>query len=364
MMVYAWLTATFISRTNFGTMKFQDSLLGWVSKGSSAAHYVKTRPPNRQPWSLESIRWMKRCLRDCYKHHATCAKLRQLLPVHQPPKYLIDLESAGDGRICIVDTKGVQEDNLHFSILSYSWGSGQTSKTTPGNLKQRLIGFPFTDLPLTIQDAMTVTQALGLRYLWVDAICIQQDSDRQLFQQQLDAVLGLYAQATVVISAACADHSDAGFLKPRNQHYHQYDLGLTILDNGQRLDSRITLLERGFKKQREPVDTRIWTLQERNNAFCSFRFESEQVLWQCQETTCADGEVDMLPPYPDAYNAPTFDGSIFPSMLSTISARYYEGNLRKYLEHVSDFSKRQYTYFDNRLDAFALSASSMAKNMG
>jgi len=307
---------------------------------------------------------MKRCLRDCYKNHEICTKLRKKLLVHRLPKYLIDLESIHNGYIRIVDTEGIQEDNVHYSILSYSWGGDQDSKSTSGNLKKRLVGFPLTDLPMTVRHAVIVTQAFGLCYLWVDAICIQQDSDGRLIQQELDAMPELYAKATVVISAACAAHSDAGFLEPRDQNYHQYDLPVSTVDEGQQVDSRITLFERGFKKQREPVDMRIWTEQERNNALCSFRFESEQVVWRCRETTHADSDVDMLPPHPDAYNASTFDGSMFPSMLSTTSTRNYEANLREYLKHTSDFSKRQYTSFDDRLDAFARSASFMARDMG
>jgi hypothetical protein len=310
---------------------------------------------------------MKRCLKDCYENHPTCIKLRQQLLDHRPPKYLLDLESVHGGRIRIQATERLLRANLQYAILSYCWGHGgnQATQTTSENLQQRLVGFSLTDLPKTIRDAVNITQVLGLRYLWVDALCIQQDSDNRPKQQELAAMPDLYAKATIVISAACATHCDAGFLGPRDLRYHQYDLPLTVMDEGKAVDSRIRLFERSFKKERDPIDMRIWTEPERNNAVCSLRFESEQVEWQCRETTDADSDVGLLPPYASAYNSCSFDGSMFPSMLSpTPTPGDYEGSLREYVQRVSDFSARKWTRFDDRLVAFERTAMYMAKAMG
>lgn len=37
-------------------------------------------------------------------------------------------------------------------------------------------GFAILDLPKSFQDAVSVTRKFGVRYLWIDALCILQDS--------------------------------------------------------------------------------------------------------------------------------------------------------------------------------------------
>jgi Heterokaryon incompatibility protein (HET) len=47
-----------------------------------------------------------------------------------------------------------------------------TYKTTLSTLEKRKDRIEFRDLPLTYQHAVEVTRNLGLRYLWIDALCI------------------------------------------------------------------------------------------------------------------------------------------------------------------------------------------------
>ena len=57
--------------------------------------------------------------------------------------------------------------------------------------------------PETIQDAIISTRKLGLRYIWIDALCIIQDfaSDKELGISKMDHV---YQNAYVTICAASA----------------------------------------------------------------------------------------------------------------------------------------------------------------
>src|SRR5205814_2303277 len=64
-------------------------------------------------------------------------------------------------------------------------------------------------LPQTIQDAVEVTRKVGLRYLWVDKYCINQQDT--LEKQQQIAVMGdIYADTEITIVAAFGDDVDAG----------------------------------------------------------------------------------------------------------------------------------------------------------
>lgn len=67
--------------------------------------------------------------------------------------------------------------------LSYCWGGSQrmtTTKQTLGDLSERI---PLLELPQSLQDAVFVTRQMGIRYLWVDALCIIQDCEQDKDEQ-------------------------------------------------------------------------------------------------------------------------------------------------------------------------------------
>jgi len=362
----------------------EDSLLAYTKRGRSiailpdrlgadklesdglTAHYIKTRPPNQYPLSLENIQWMRHCLRRCHRKHAICNKLRQEIHSHKLPKYMLDLRPSDDGQVRIIETQG---RNMAYTILSYCWGRDPTiskaSKTTLKNTQHRLTGFSLSKLPKTIRDAADVTRALGLRYIWVDALCIQQDQDRCVIRRDLDAMPEFYARATVVISAACAAHSDAGFSGPRDPLYREYELPMALTDGENTEEDCVSLVERAFEEKREPIDTRIWTQPEDKYALCIFRFESERVLWRCQETSLADSDVGVLSPSRKTFSSTSsFDGSMFASMLSQTQADGPEPHLTNWLQEVIDYSARRTESLDDKLVAFERTAKHMAVAMG
>jgi hypothetical protein len=59
-------------------------------------------------------------------------------------------------------------------------------------------GLDNLDVPATIRDAMTVIEAVGEWYLWVDAFCIVQDDVKELMDQvaQMDSI---YAEHSLLL---------------------------------------------------------------------------------------------------------------------------------------------------------------------
>ena len=66
-----------------------------------------------------------------------------------------------------------------YVALSYCWGGDQAVKTTKATLEKHKTGIPIYSLPATIRDAITVTRRVGIGFLWVDSLCIIQDSPDQ-----------------------------------------------------------------------------------------------------------------------------------------------------------------------------------------
>ncbi|KAK7993899.1 Gamma-tubulin complex component 4 [Apiospora arundinis] len=93
------------------------------------------------------------------------------------PRRLIDVvnKTGQPGEVSLVQPQlsGIYE----YAALTYCWGQvqGATWLTTKANLVSRSAGFIRSSMPQTLQDALIVTEKLGLRYVWIDALCIVQD---------------------------------------------------------------------------------------------------------------------------------------------------------------------------------------------
>lgn len=99
-------------------------------------------------------------------------------------------------RICPMSTSST------YTILSYVWGNSNFLRLTRGNLLNLMSedGLRKLKVPKTISDALEVTRILGMRYLWVDSLCIVQDNeeDKKVQIQRMDKI---YSEATLKIIA-------------------------------------------------------------------------------------------------------------------------------------------------------------------
>src|SRR5438034_5559565 len=87
------------------------------------------------------------------------------------PTRVLDLSAVSLGVVKLVETGGMRGT---YACLSHCWGPTQFITTTPANLGAHLHMLPFSALPQTFKDVMTFTSALGIRYLWIDSLCIIQ----------------------------------------------------------------------------------------------------------------------------------------------------------------------------------------------
>lgn len=231
-------------------------------------------PHVASPVSYELARlWVQ----DCLLYHKGCPRPD---PSFTPTR-LIDVgKDNGEESTYVHLSSG---EKALYAALSYCWGGPQPVTLTTLTRSEMLRGIATSTLPQTIQDAITVTRKLGLRYLWVDALCIIQDSasDRDAEIAKMDR---LYQNAQLTISAASAERCQDGFLATRSGYRrHQTSFtsipyacpdgktGNVLLEEYQLYDSRI-----------EPLNRRGWTLQERLLSSRTLIYSSWQLLWQCQ----------------------------------------------------------------------------------
>lgn len=105
-----------------------------------------------------------------------------------------------------------------YVALSYCWGTSQKNVLlTRATVKRfQTIGLDVAQLPQTIQDAILVTRNLGVRYIWIDALCIiQNEPELENFKLEAPKMGEYYSNAYVTLAAGSATDCAEGFLNDR-----------------------------------------------------------------------------------------------------------------------------------------------------
>ena len=97
------------------------------------------------------------------------------------PTRVIDVEALGSYRglrLCLHSEVPI---GARYVALSHCWGAGSPLKLLKANLSALRQQIDPSTLPRTFVDAVEVTRRLAshfkTRYLWIDSLCIVQDSD-------------------------------------------------------------------------------------------------------------------------------------------------------------------------------------------
>jgi hypothetical protein len=235
-------------------------------------------PPNLTPGSNDAAtNW----LASCVQGHPDCARVND---VFAPPRLLYVADTGDQVHLVRMDAK----KPVPYAVLSYCWGGDQIFKTTKSNVDK--IHRALKDLPQTIQDAVQVTRQLQLDYLWVDSMCIIQDSieDKSALVSQMHKI---YACAHVTIAASVASKCTEGFLAPRT-NILQFRIPINYragADASYRVGSIV--LTPGSRGSIEPLVTRAWTLQESLLSRRILSYGSRQLRWFCVTDERCDGGV-------------------------------------------------------------------------
>ena len=109
-------------------------------------------------------------MRDCETNHPNCPKEKELVM----PTRVLDLQiDQNTEDIRLLSTSSCTG---RYACLSYCWGAPQPISLKAGVLSEYMKRTMLLDLPQSIQDAIRVARTLGFRYLWIDSLCIIQDS--------------------------------------------------------------------------------------------------------------------------------------------------------------------------------------------
>lgn len=114
-------------------------------------------------------------LHSSLRQHTKC-NVSPKRPEPYYPTRLVEILVPGKGedlRLCLTRE---EVPTGPYMTLSHRWGAASFLKLTLSKLPDLVKGFSIAELPQTFQDAIVVAQRLGCQYLWIDSLCIIQDS--------------------------------------------------------------------------------------------------------------------------------------------------------------------------------------------
>jgi len=177
--------------------------------------FRRTLPPIRSDNDVcfDMIKhWIDECIRE---HGCGLVMTERGLPTR-----LVDVSP--DGRtesIRLVIGSEITSNDTQFAALSHCWGDKShrvkaVPKTKIDTLHRHLHRIEWEDLTPTFRDTIAVVRRLGLKYVWIDSLCIVQD-DPADFAREAARMALVYSQAHVVIAATRGSTGDAGLFHDR-----------------------------------------------------------------------------------------------------------------------------------------------------
>jgi hypothetical protein len=151
---------------------------------------------------------------------------------------------------------------------------------------------PLSQLTDTFEHAVRLTYLLGYQYLWIDSLCIIQDSQED-WRKESSMMGEIYANGLLNIAAtASSDGSGGLFHQPANSPASPLILkSLDESGNTEHFSCYPTDLWVN-EVEEAPLGRRGWVIQERILSPRVVHFASTQIFWDC----CQEKGAELLPP--------------------------------------------------------------------
>ncbi|EAT86594.2 hypothetical protein SNOG_05530 [Parastagonospora nodorum SN15] len=156
---------------------------------------------------------VKAWIYNCNEHHENCMKASKTTWV---PTRLLDLVFGDESSIRLVNAKeeGVQGP---YVTLSHCWGPNPKFLTTTREREKLHMtkGIKISDLKSTnFEEAISVARHLGIRYIWIDSLCIIQGLNGD-FQAEGQLMHKVYRNSYCNLAAADSKDSHGGLFRKR-----------------------------------------------------------------------------------------------------------------------------------------------------
>ncbi|KAK5693765.1 hypothetical protein LTR17_025046 [Elasticomyces elasticus] len=319
------------------------------------AHCARTSESTPSQEIVEDIRdWATHCQAE----HLECRRHARSSNRRLPTR-LVDVAYApNESSVRLRDSADVDSDQA-YATLSHCWGAHLPVRLLNDNCAEFRIGIAVHDLPRTFQDAIMFTRALSIRYLWIDSLCIIQDSATDWLHESL-TMSHVYSSALLNLAATASTDGHGGLFRKKKEEFVSRCI-IAANWTGHTNGNYIVMDQSAWirKVDAAPLNSRAWVFQERFLAPRTVHFSRDQIWWECRETWACES-------YPEGM--PDHSQSIVQSFSIDLWATFDEQDIAtsnaSWLTFVSKYTKTKLTRDKDRLIALAGVAEVAAAEMG
>jgi hypothetical protein len=236
-------------------------------------------------FSATSVATVHKWIENCTSNHVNCGSSGP----QQLPTRVIDVGQRQCSDIKLYEPGGKIGS---YVCLSHCWGPrGLGILTTTKTIEEYKLNIPWILLPATFREAVTVVRLLGLKYLWIDSLCIVQDSEED-WRRESGTMSSVFQNAFITLAATHATSANCGLfskqsISSRARAFKSYDCNgipssffiRTLPPHDfDWLDATLPGYEESF-----PLFRRAWVFQERLLSSSILNFQKEELIWECSE---------------------------------------------------------------------------------
>lgn len=251
--------------------------------------------------------WLNQCLQS----HAGCAATRNQQGSWYPTRLLLLGPRHSDVRLIISASNDMQGP---YMTLSHRWGNSAYIKLTSNTLESFKNGIDVNGLPVAFKETMQIARLAGVKYLWIDSLCIKQDQDKADWQVEAPLMAKVYSHSFLNVSATLADNDTRSLF---DQSRHPFEPALLRLpyrkicrvfkvgnpksktEGVQRRTLKTWVVDNDLWDddiERAPLQSRGWVFQERFLSPRILHFAERQIGWECNELSALEMFPRRLPP--------------------------------------------------------------------
>lgn len=328
--------------------------------------------------------WLKKCLADETSGTNTSTALRHRFldddedhdldsstsfPAERPTRLLEvlpieDPDHPYNHSVKLIETN---DRDYTYVALSYCWGeiTDTTWLTKQGTIQRHMQNVDLGVLPATIRDCLHIAAVLGVHHVWVDSLCIIQDSASD-WERESAKMRGIYRGATLTVAASKSTSSAEGCYN-RNKRsspldpFAEYTCVESRLRDGQTsrlyfekwVSSSNYIREGLFGSEVDgsPLSRRAWAYQEQVLSRRTLYFAESQLYWECDHCRLSQDNSQQVQGT-RAYPVLTFSA---PLNTEEIEELWYRGAVETY-------SKRGLTHASDKLVAISAVAKATYLN--
>ncbi|KAJ8114074.1 hypothetical protein OPT61_g3953 [Boeremia exigua] len=360
-----------------------------------------------QPLQDAGLTTVRDLLKNCLSNHSKCRRPKS----NTLPKRVLDVLRHDSKDVYLYEAVSSNEKSESecgdYVALSHVWGVAKgLPRTTTETIQSYKEGIPWTAMPIALQEAIVLTRALGIRWLWVDALCLVHDDAASKIDESM-TMDQIFGNAFLTIAATSAADSSSYPLFPtqvqpfkiqatdnkgsafkiyvREQPNH-YSFKAPFDESAHMNDWELPFNMSDDANRDTPLLKRAWAFTERLLSPRILHFTKSEMIFECREGyQCECGRIDdvrfdsratdsikqdFARVIYEANRRPSFDGSVHDQMngvesvtsqlasttLTTgaeIISQKREEALQLWSYIITEFTARTITYASDRLLAIA-----------